>query len=168
MNIKTSLPALLAALALGLSACGGDDDKKDEPAAKDTTEQTTSTATTDAQGDPAAKAELQAAVGRYNRGYDTFFKGLRDNGGDLDELKATIADYRTVIFEFDRDLRAIEFEDELVPQVNSILENNRGLITQLDAIADARSFDDAIALYEEFGKDRGPTIKAINNLLDQL
>jgi major membrane immunogen (membrane-anchored lipoprotein) len=159
-----ALAAIMAALAL--VACGGDDDKKDEPAASDTTERTTSTAET--QGDPAAKVQMQRAVGGYNRGYRKFFDELKNNGGDLERLKTSIGEYRTTIFDFDKDMRAIEFEDGYVAQVNSILENNRQLIAQLDAIGDASSFEEAQGLYEEFLTDRTPALKQINDLLDQL
>jgi hypothetical protein len=166
MTTRTRLTAILAGLALALSACGGDDEKKDEPAGTgtDTTEQT---AITTAQGDPAAKAQLQEAVGGYNRGYDKFFAALKRTSS-LEGLKAVIADYRTVIYEFDKDLRAIEFDDSLVPQVNAILESNRGLIAQLDEIGNAGTFGQAQKQYEAFLKDRGPTVAAVNRLMDEL
>ncbi|HEX8645945.1 MAG TPA: hypothetical protein VF715_03525 [Thermoleophilaceae bacterium] len=167
---RRRLAALAAAatLATGLGACGGDDDKKDEPAAKQTTSEDSSSEARDARADSVAKTQLQAAIGDYNDGYEKFFAELKKASGDLDELKATIADYRTVIYDFDAALRRIEFRDDLVPQVNAILENNRGLISQLDAIGEAESFKDAQALYEEFLKDRTPQVKAINRLKDQL
>ena len=155
--------AAAAALSLGLLACG-DNDKKDEPAAKDTTEQTT----TEAQNDAAAKAELQAAVGDYNAGYQTFFTALRKTGGDLDRLKASVSDYRDVIYKFDKDIRGIDFADDLVPQVNAILENNLTLIKELDGIGNARSVAQALHLYERFLKVRTPTVKAVNLLIELL
>ena len=165
--MRTRLAALLAAttLGLGLVACGGDDDNGDEPAKKDTTEQTT---TTEAQADPAVKAELQEAISGYNSGFAAFSRNLRNIRGDLDRLKSFVSGYRDVIYEFDKDLRAINFEDDLVPQVNSILENNRQLIAHLDAIGNASNFNQAINLYDRFAKVRAPTVKAVNNLLRQL
>ena len=166
--MRTPRPAALAAaltLSLALGACG-DDEKKDEPAKKDTT--TTEQTTTQSQGDPQAKAEMQAAVGDYNRGYQKFFGELKSNGGDFDRLKASVSDYRDVIYEFDAELRRIDFEDDLVPQVNAILENNRLLIEQLDGIGNARNYNQAINLYDRFLKVRTPQVKAVNRLLDQL
>ena len=164
MSLRPLIAALLACLALGLAACGGDDN--DEPAKEDTTEQaTTSTAP---QDDPAAKLEMQRAVTGYNAGYREFRVGIREAGGDLDRLKAAIADYRTVIYEFDKDLRAITFDDSLVPQVNSILESNRDLIAQLDEMRNAGDFDEVIAEFQAFQRDRTPTINAVNRLLGQL
>ena len=164
--MRTQLAALLAATALsvGLVACGGDDDNGDEPAKKDTTEQTT----TEAQADPTVEADLQEAIGGYNRGFARFSANLRNIRGDLDRLKSFVSDYRDVIYEFDADLRAIDFPDDLVPQVNNILENNRQLISHLDGIGNARDFDQAINLYDRFAKVREPTVKAVNRLKDQL
>ncbi|HEX8741925.1 MAG TPA: hypothetical protein VF712_02220 [Thermoleophilaceae bacterium] len=163
--MRIRLAALAAATAIALGACGGDDEKKDEPAkTTDSTEQ----ATTEAAADPAVRRQFQGAILLYNRGYDRFFKELKDNGGDLDELKADVSDYRDVIYEFDKDIRAIEFPDELVPQVNAILENNLLLIRQLDGIGNASSFNQAINQYDRFLKVREPTVKAVNNLMDQL
>jgi hypothetical protein len=164
MRLRALTAALFACLALGLPACGDDD--KDEPANEDTTEQTTTSTTP--QRDPATKLEMQRAVTAYNAGYREFRAGIRMTGGDLDRLKAEIADYRTVIFEFDEDLRAITFDDSLVPQVNAILESNRDLIAQLDGMAKAGTFDEVIAEFEAFQKDREPTIDAVNALLRRL
>ncbi len=163
MSLRALIAALLACLALGLAACGDDDN--DEPAKDDTTEQTTTSTTP--QRDPAAKLEMQRAVTAYNAGYREF-RARIERTSNLDALKAAIADYRTVIFEFDKDLRAIDFDDSLVPQVNSILESNRNLIAQLDEMRNAGDFDEVIAEFEAFQKDRTPTINAVNRLLDQL
>lgn len=169
MRSRMAALAAAAALATGLVACGGDDDKKDDSAG--TTETTNEAAGRKAgyeQQDRAAKVQLQTAVGGYNRGYRAFLADLKKTGGDLERLKSAIYDYRVVIYEFDKDLRAIEFRDDLVPQVNSILENNFGLIEQLDAIGEAKTFRQAEKMYNAFLKDRGPTVKSINNLLDDL
>jgi septal ring factor EnvC (AmiA/AmiB activator) len=160
--------AAAAALATALGACGGDDDsEKDEPAAEQTTG-AQNNERRDARSDALAKSKLAEAIGGYNRGYERFFAALKRNGGDLERLQATIAEYRDVIYEFDAAIREIEFRDDLVPQVNAILENNRNLISQLDAIGQAGDFEDAQALYEEFLNDRTPQVKAINRLQDQL
>ena len=165
MSNRQRSVALSVCLVLGLTGCGGDD-KKDEPTKSDTSEQ--STTSTTPQRDPAAKLKMRQAVTAYNSGYRDFVAEIRNNGGSLDRLKASIADYRTVIFEFDKDLRAITFDDSLVPQVNAILESNRDLIAQLDAMAAAGSFKEVISRYGEFGKDRGPTVDAVNKLLGEL
>jgi hypothetical protein len=165
--MRTQLAALLAATALlGFPACGGDDGNGgDEPAKQDTTERTT---TTEAQADPAVKAELQKAITGYNRGFSRFRQSLNNIRGDLDRLKTYVSNYRDVIYEFDADLRAIDFPDDLVIQVNNVLENNRTLISHLDAIGNADDFNQAINLYDRFAKVRAPTVRAVNRILDQL
>jgi hypothetical protein len=160
--------AAATALAMALGACGGDEDKKDEPAAETTTDRGSSSERRDARSDALAKTQLSEAIGGYNRGYRKFFAELKNNGGSLERLQTSIGEYRDVIYGFDAKIRGIEFRDDLVPQVNAILENNRGLISQLDAIGQAGSFEDAQALYEEFLKDRTPQVNAINRLRDQL
>ena len=70
-------------------------------------------------------------------------------------------------FEFDRKIRAIDFDDEVTPQVNSILVQNRDLIAKLDAIAKTKSFDQAAPIYEAFLKDRRTAVQAINKLADE-
>ena len=165
MRTHTALTTISACLVIGFAGCGGDDGK-DEPATTGTTDQATTQTTP--QRDPAVKREMGLAIGGYNRGYRKFRAAIAQNSGSLDRLKADIAEYRTVIFEFDKELRAIDFDDSLVPQVNSILESNRRLIAQLDAMADARSFDAVTSQFEEFQKDRTPTIDAVNGLMRQL
>ena len=169
MKSRFAALAAAAALAAGLPACGGDDDKKDESADKtETTNESAGRKAGNTQQDRAAKIELQTAVGSYNRGYRDFLSDIKKQGGDLTGFQSAVYDYRVVIYEFDKDMRAIDFRDELVPQVNSILENNYSLIEQLDAIGEAKSLAKAQKMYEEFLKDRTPTIRSINNLLDDL
>ena len=161
--------AAAAALATGLGACGGDDDKKDESADKtETTSQAAGRKAGNTQQDRAAKVELQAAINAYNRGYRDFLADLKKRGGDLEGLQAALYDYRVVFYEFDKDMRAIDFRDDLVPQVNSILGNNYDLIAQLDKIGEAKSYAQARRMYNAFLKDRTPTVKSINNLLNDL
>lgn len=168
--MRSRLAALVAAAALstGLMACGGGGDEKDEPTAEDRPSQSAREDTRNAQSDRTARTRYEEAIAGYNRGYDRFFSELKKSGGDLDRLKGTISEYRDVIYEFDADIRAIEFRDELVPQVNAILENNRNLIARLDEIGESSSFGEAQKLYEEFLKDRTPQVKAVNRLLEQL
>lgn len=170
--MRSPRPAALAAaltLALALGACGDDDNNGgDEPAQTNTSERTTTTTEAQTQPDPAVKSQLQAAIVDYNRGFSRFSASLRDIRGDLDRLKSFLSDYRDVFFEFDKELRAIEFPDDLVPQVNSILEDNRKLIADLDEMTQAETFDAAIDIYGDFGKQREATVNKINNLRQQV
>lgn len=169
MRPRLTALAACCALATGLAACGGDD-KKAEPADTDSTEQTTATKAESSGRDPIAKTKLEHAIGFYNQQYDRFLKvfDADTKRDDFEKTKSDIAKYRTVFFLFDKKLRAIEFDDSLVPQVNSILEQNTDLIAKLDEIGQTSGFDAAAPLYDQFVKDRATEVKAINKLHDQL
>jgi hypothetical protein len=164
MPVRRRLAVLLAALCVGLAGCGGDDG--DERADTTTTQQTTGPS--DRQR--LAKANLQLAIRFYNEGYDEFLRDFRRSTrrGSFKQVKIAIAEYRTAFYEFDAKLRAIDFEDDLVPQVNSILEQNRDLIAKLDRIGRTRDFDEASPIYEAFLDDRRTAVRAINRLAVEL
>jgi hypothetical protein len=165
MRARLTALAIVAALAAGLSACGGDDD--DESAETTTTTQQT---TGPSAQERLAKANLQLAIRFYNEGYEEFLGDFRRAARrrDFDAVKTAIAEYRTAFYEFDAKIRAIDFEDELVPQVNSILEQNRDLIAALDRIGRTRSLDEAAPIYDAFLEDRRTAVKAINRLAAEL
>ncbi len=164
MAFRRPIAVLVAALCMGLAACGGDDDERADE--NTTTEQTTGPSEEERIG----KANLQLAIEFYNDGYKEFLGNFRRSRkrGSFKQVKVAIAEYRNVFYEFDAKLRAIEFDDELVPQVNSILEQNRDLIAKLDQIGRTRDFDEAAPIYEAFLEDRRTAVKAINDLADRV
>lgn len=166
MTFVPRLAVLLAALCLGLAACGGDDDP--EPAGETTA--TTGQTTGPSAGERLAKANLQLAIRFYNDGYEEFLGNFRraTRRGDFKQVKAAISEYREIFYEFDAKLRAIDFDDDLVPQVNSILKQNRELIAKLDRIGRTRDLDEAAPIYDAFLEGRRTAVKAINNLAREL
>jgi hypothetical protein len=165
MTSQRPLAVLLAALCLGLAACGGDDDPEPD-AGTTTTERTTGPSAQERL----ARANLQLAIRFYNEGYEEFLGNFRraTRRGDFEQVKAALAEYRDVFYEFDAKLRAIEFDEELVAQVNGILQQNRDLIAKLDRIGRTRDLDEAVPIYEEFLQNRRTAVKAINRLAGEL
>lgn len=148
---------VIAVLVLGLSACGGGDDSSPR-------------SETEGRDAPSPKVSMRKAVAVYNRGYDNFFADftVHNQEGNFGAVKADIASFRTVIFELDEQIRAIEFGPSLQTDVNTILEKDRVLIARLDLIGKTKSFDEAIPIYEKALADRTASVSAINSLLDKL
>ena len=167
---RLAVVPLAVTVALGLAACGGSDEKKDDSTTSSTPATTSTSTTTTSTRDAADKAQLELAIGAYNRGYDRFLAALKRDSrtGSLPAVQADVASYRTVLFNFDKAIRDIRFDDALVPEVNAILESNRHLISRLDYVGQARTFHAAQRIYNRFLKFRSPTVKAINGLHDKL
>ena len=167
MTNRFRIPALLVALGLLLAGCGSDSKKDDSTTSSTPATTSTPTTTTQSTRDPEDKAAMEVAIGAYNRGYDRFLAALK-RSSSLEAVKSAVYDYRTVLYKFDKAIRDIRFDDELVPEVNAILESNRHLISRLDYAGQAPSFHAIQRIYNRFLVARKPTVKAVNNLHDKL
>jgi len=120
--------------------------------------------------DPASETALIEAGGFYNTAYERFYDDFRAHAsdGDYDAVKADIARFRTVVFNLDKRIRAIQFDPSLQVDVNQILETNGVLIGLLDSIGETKSFDDGAPIYDQALDARTESLKAINKLLGEL
>lgn len=69
-------------------------------------------------------------------------------GGDLAALQSAVASVRDAIFDFDADVRELEFPAELQPDVNALLTQSGEAIASLDEVGQAQDFDEARTLVE--------------------
>jgi len=185
MSSRHATAALLATLAVGLGACGGDsDDSPSEQAATGTAAESGSSrdaapktarktapktaATTAAKTAP--KTALPEASAFYNRGFQRFVADFASHtsADDFDAVKADVARFRTVIFELDKRIRAIQFDPSRQAEVNQIFDRNRVLITRLDSFGETKSFEEATPIYDQALKARTVSLNAINKLIETL
>lgn len=175
MSFRHATSALLAALAVGLGACGGDSEEPSKEQATtggETTTGPTPGATTESGPPPVAapKTALPKAAAFYNRGFQRLVADVASHtsADDFEAVKADVARFRTVIFELDERIRAIQFDPSRQAEVDRILDRNRVLITRLDAFAETESFEESTPIYDQALKARTASLNAINKLIETL
>src|SRR5436309_7580890 len=132
-NRRVELAALSAALVVAVGGCGGSDKK-------DKSSNTTSTPTTTTQStkaDPKAKSKLLTLGGDYNRAQSRFLRRVASNARaqNLPAVKTDASQFRDAVFEFDANVGKVHLDPSKQTQVNALLEGNRTLIGELDAIS---------------------------------
>jgi hypothetical protein len=129
-----------------------------------------SSASTSAEGDPDAKSKLQELGGDFNAGQKTFLKRVAADAKavNLSAVKADVSQFRDTLFDFDAEVRKIEFPDAIATDVNKMLEGNRTMIAELDGMGEASDFTEFSPLFKRFLKDKGEAIAAINNVIHKL
>jgi hypothetical protein len=132
----------------------------------------TSTTTTPSTtgGDADAKSKLQSLGTTFNSGQRRFLKQvIQDSKArNFQAIKADVSQFRDVIFNFDADARKIKFPPSLQTEVNKMLEGDRTIIAELDAMGASNGFVDFLPLFKRFQRDKGAAIASINALIAKL
>jgi hypothetical protein len=126
--------------------------------------------TTGSQGTSAAKSALQQAGGTFNAGQRRFFKQVAADAKakNLAAVKADASQFRDVVFNFDAEARKIKFPPSIQTDVNGMLEGDRTIIAELDAMGGANTFVDFLPLFNRFRRDKAKAIGAINAVIGKL
>ncbi|MEA2352049.1 MAG: hypothetical protein QOJ14_463 [Thermoleophilaceae bacterium] len=121
-------------------------------------------------GGAAAKSKLQSLGGDFNAGQQKFLKRVAADAKavNLAAVKSDVSQFRDVVFNFDADVRKIKFPSSIQEDVNKMLEGDRSIIAELDAMGAARAFTDFSPLFKRFLKDKGQAIGAINTVIHKL
>ncbi|MEA2398406.1 MAG: hypothetical protein QOK25_1962 [Thermoleophilaceae bacterium] len=140
------------------------------PGLSSSTPSTTGTTTTPSTGNPAAKSKLQSLGGTFNSGQLRFFKQVAADAKarNFAAVKADVSQFRDVIFNFDAEVRKIQFPPSIQTDVNAMLEGDRTLIAELDAMGSSRGFVDFQPLFKRFFRDKRTAIAAINKVIGEL
>ena len=140
------------------------------PAVAGSSKSSTTPTTPSSSGSAEAKSKLQAAGADFNEGQRRFFKQAAADykAGNLAAVKADASQFRDVIFEFDADVRKIKFLPDKQSDVNEMLEGDRTIIAELDAIGSANTRGEVARLLRRFTRDKSTTIKAINKVINEL
>jgi hypothetical protein len=125
--------ALIAAAALALAGCGGEDGEQAEPDRPAAT-----------KSDSDARL-LRGAAEKFKREGTAAIAAVRSGltQGDYDDdLNEDVYELRGAIYRFDQALRRIAFEPAAEGPANDILSSNSAAISQLDPIIDADRWPD--------------------------
>ena len=116
------------------------------------------------------KTELLTQGQKYNAAQLRFFKQVAQDARaeNLSAVKADASQFRDAVFEFDGEVRKIEFPSSLQSDVNRLLEGDRTLIAELDAMGEADSFVEFAPLLKRVSRDRKEAIGAFNALVAKL
>jgi hypothetical protein len=133
MGLPSKLTCGLLVGALAIAGCGGGGSKKKSP----------STATVPATSTTASSDSAKEALRQYQNAVFAAILGRRNflsrekadaRANNLDALKGDAAQYRTVIFNFDGAIRKIQMPASVQTDLNTVLDANKTLISDLDAI----------------------------------
>jgi hypothetical protein len=121
-------------------------------------------------GDADAKEKLQTLGSDFNSGQRRFLKQVAADAKaqNLAAVKADASQFRDVLFEFDADVRKIKFPPSLQEDVNEMLEGDRTMIAELDAMGESKEFTDFSPLFKRFLRDKKTAIGAINDVIHKL
>src|SRR4051812_30721268 len=138
---RSRLVAATIAILLVLAACGGgggnkassSDNASDKRDQSDKSDQTSSSKKQSAQAKKAAddlnaaRRKADTASGPVGQAQQQAF-----TSGDLTTLKSTQAQFRDIDFEFDKEIRAIDFPDDVAEQRNAYFTDNSDVIAAED------------------------------------
>lgn len=132
MGVRNRFGSVLLICVLAAVGCGGGSSKKKSSSTPSTSP---SASTVSAQQ---ARRQYQAAVATEEAARAAFLSRERADAraGNLQALKGDAAQYRTVIFNFDAAVRKIQMPDSVKVDVNGVLDANKTLIADLDAIGE--------------------------------
>jgi hypothetical protein len=148
-TLRRSVAAsLAAALALSAAACGTSGDSAGD--ATTTTKAKAPTTTTEAKAGGDLQEVIDAYIGPLYQLKDEWQDAsvARMESTDAAAGIAATRDMRTAVYDFDGELRDMEFPKDLSSEVNDLLEANGDLIAKLDAFNDAA--DDPALLQEVY------------------
>jgi hypothetical protein len=125
---------------------------------------------TPSAGNGAAKSKLQTLGGTFNSGQTRFFKQVAADAKarNFAAVKADVSQFRDVIFNFDAAVRKIKFPPSIQTDVNAMLEGDRTVIAELDAMGSSTGFVDFQPLFKRFFRDKRVLIGAINKVIGEL
>jgi hypothetical protein len=105
---------------------------------------TTTSTTPAADQKKVARARYVLALASYQAGRRRFrSRTLQDvRARNLSAVKGDFGSYRDTVFEFDGQVRRIKFPSSMQEDVNHLLEANRTVIADLDAVGSAKDFSE--------------------------
>ena len=117
-------------------------------------------------GAVAAERQFRAAAGRVGPDIRTFGNDFkRDaNAGNIAAAKATTSKFRDAMYDFDGEIRKIDFPPGAVSLENDLLEANRSLIADLDALGPAQGATEFNRISRRIAADLRELSSAIRGL----
>jgi hypothetical protein len=170
MALKSRLTFALLICALAATGCGGGGSKKKSSSTASQPATTTPAPTASAQQ---AKQEFQAALLTETAGRAKFLARERTDAraANTAALKGDAAEYRTVVFDFDGAIRKIQLPDSVKADLNAVLDANKTLISDLDAIGETTTVSEFNRFVDRVNADyraRRAASDKVNAELEQL
>jgi hypothetical protein len=167
MGARNRLAFALLICAVAATGCGGGSAKKKSSSTASAPSTSTSASTVSVQQ---ARQAYQAAVVTEEAARAAFLKRERADAraGNLAALKGDSAKYRTVVFNFDAAVRKIQMPDSVKTDVNSVLDANKTLIADLDAIGDVPNVSEFNRFVDRANADYRALAKVSNKLSAEL
>ena len=162
VTLARASSAVLIVAALALAGCGGKSSSKKSTTAKPAAP----SASSSPEAIKAANQQFHSDVTVVNAARNTFTSRADPDAraGNIAAFQGDAAQYRTAVFNFDGAIRKIQFPSTLQADVNSVLDANKTLIADLDAVGSAKTLSEVNRLNGRANSDF-LALKSVGNKL---